>query len=148
MRRERLANRAFEAANALFAEAEAAGFDDFEVRSGYRDPERQTALYATSPNPGMVAKPGQSEHQTGLALDVGTWRGPFLSAANESRRAWVAEHCWEHGLIIRYPAGKESITGVPAEPWHLRYVGRDVAAEIRERDWVLEEWHEARRASA
>ena len=147
-RREFLARVTFEAANALFAEAEAVGFDDFDVRSGYRDPERQAALYAANPNPGMVAKPGQSEHQTGLAFDVGIWKGPFLSAANGSHCAWMAEHCWEHGFIVRYPAGKESITGVPAEPWHLRYVGRDVAAEIRKRGWVLEEWHEARRPTS
>lgn len=147
MRRESLSRVAFEAANALFAEAEAAGFNDFEVRNGYRDPERQAALYAATSNPGMVAKPGESEHQTGLALDVGTWLGSFLTDAYAEHRAWVAEHCWEHGLVVRYPEGKEAITGIPAEPWHLRYVGREVAAEMREHGWVLEEWHEARRAS-
>lgn len=143
MRREYLARPAFEAANALFAEAEAAGFDDFEVRSCYRDFARQAALFSADPDSGLVAKPGESEHQTGLALDVGTWRGPFLSDANARHRTWVAEHCWDHGLIIRYPQGRELVTGVPAEPWHLRYVGRDAALEMRKRDWVLEEWHEA-----
>lgn len=112
------------------------------VRMG-RDFSRQAALFAADPDSGLVARPGQSEHQTGLALDVGTWRGPFLSDANARHRTWVAERCWDYGLIIRYPQGREHVTGVPAEPWHLRYVGRDVALEMRERGWVLEEWHEA-----
>jgi len=143
LRRERLVRAAFEAANALFAEAEEAGFDDFEVRSGYRDYARQAALFEADPHSGLVARPGESEHQTGLAFDVGTWHGPFLSDANARHRAWVAEHCWDHGLIVRYPEGREDVTGVPAEPWHLRYVGVDVAREMRDRGWVLEEWLEA-----
>ncbi len=80
-----------------------------------------------------VAKPGESEHQTGLAFDVSTWKGPFLSDANAQYRTWVAERCWDYGLIIRYPQGRERVTGVPAEPWHLRYVGRDVALEMHKR---------------
>lgn len=143
LRRESLACAAFEATNALFAEAEAEGFNDFEVRSGYRDFARQAALYAADPNSGLVARPGESEHQTGLALDVGTWHGPFLSDENSAHRAWIASHCWEHGLVVRYPKGREDVTGVPAEPWHLRYVGVEVAQEMHERGWVLEEWHEA-----
>ncbi|MBQ9001125.1 MAG: M15 family metallopeptidase [Eggerthellaceae bacterium] len=148
MRREFLSRPAFEAVNALSAAAVAAGFDDFEVRSAYRGYKRQEPLFAADPESGLVAKPGQSEHQTGLALDVGTWKGPFLSDENARHRAWVAEHCWDFGLVIRYPAGKEDVTGVPAEPWHLRYVGRDVAAEMRDRGWVFEEWHELRRTGA
>lgn len=143
MRREYLARPAFEAANALFAEAEAAGFEDFELRSCYRDFERQAALFSANPDSGLVARQGETEHQTGLAFDVGTWKGPFLSDRNARHRAWVAERCWDYGLVIRYPKGREDVTGVPAEPWHLRYVGRDVAAEMRERGWVLEEWHAA-----
>lgn len=133
MRKEYLAKPAFEAANALFAEAEAAGLDDFEVRSGYRDFARQATLFAANPNSSLVARPGESEHQTGLAFDVGTWKGPFLSDANAQYRMWVAEHCWDYGFTIRYPQGREHVTGVPAEPWHLRYVGRDVALEMQKR---------------
>lgn len=143
MRRELLALPAFEAANALFAEAEAAGFDDFELRSCYRDFERQAVLFEAGPDSGFAARPGESEHQTGLAFDVGTWHGPFLSDDNARHRAWVADHCWDFGFVVRYPVGKEDVTGVPCEPWHLRYVGREVALEMRERGWALEEWHEA-----
>lgn len=142
MRREYLVRPAFEAANALFAEAEVAGFTDLEVRSCYRDAARQAALFASDNASGMVARPGHSEHQTGLAMDVGTWHGPFLDERNKDRRDWIAEHCWEHGFIVRYPAGREEVTGVPFEPWHLRFVGREAALEMRQRDWVLEEWHE------
>ena len=147
LRQERLQRVAFEAANALFAEAEAAGFHDFEVRSAYRDFERQARLHAADLGSGRVAAPGTSEHQTGLAFDVGTWHGPFLSDGNARHRNWVAEHCWEHGLVVRYPAGREDVTGVPEEPWHLRYVGCEVAREMHERGWVLEEWHEAHAAN-
>lgn len=141
-RREYLVRSAFEAANALFAAAERAGFLEMEVRSCYRDAERQAALYERSQS-GEVARPGESEHQTGLAMDVGTWHGPFLSEGNAAERDWVSEHCWDYGFIIRYPGGCESLTGVPAEPWHLRYVGREAALEMRDRGWVLEEWHAA-----
>lgn len=146
MRQEYLVKPAFEAANAMFAEAEEAGFFDFEVRSAYRDAERQARIYERSEKDGYVARPGESEHQTGLAFDVSTWHGPFLSEHNAVHRDWIADHCWEHGFIVRYPKGKERVTGIPSEPWHLRYVGRDVALELRDRDWVLEEWHAARRA--
>ena len=143
-RREYLVGAAFDAANAMFAEAEGAGFQDFEVRSAYRDAERQAGIYEGSGKDGSVARPGESEHQTGLAFDVGSWHGPFLSEGNAAHRGWIAEHCWEHGFIVRYPEGKEDVTGVPAEPWHLRYVGRDAALEIRDNGWTLEEWHASR----
>ena len=142
-RREYLVRSAFEAANALFAEAEEAGFDDFEVRSCYRDAARQAALWEQDPQSGLVARPGQSEHQTGLAMDIGTWHKPLLGEANAVQRDWIAERCWDYGFVIRYPEGREDVTGVPAEPWHLRFVGREAAIEMREHGWVLEEWHEA-----
>ena len=146
MRKEYLVRPAFEAANAMFAAAEEAGFDDFEVRSAYRDAERQAGIYENSNKDGYVARPGESEHQTGLVFDVGSWYGSFLSEANAAHRDWIAEHCWDYGFIVRYPEGREDVTGVPSESWHLRYVGRDVALEIHEHDWVLEEWHAFRGA--
>ena len=90
---------------------------------------------------GMVARPGCSEHQTGLALDIAqVVRGMSL---DDAHTAWLAENCWEYGFVVRYPEGREDMTGIPAERWHLRYVGRDAALEMHERNWVLEEWHEA-----
>ena len=141
MRREYLVRSAFEAANEMFAAAEKDGFDDFEVCSAYRDAERQSAIYENSEKDGYVARPGESEHQTGLAFDIGNWLGSFLSERNTAHRDWIAEHCWEFGFIVRYQEGRENVTGVPAEPWHLRYVGRDAALEIRDHNWTLEEWH-------
>ena len=143
-RREYLARPAFEAANAMCAAGEEAGFHYLELLSCYRDPERQAALYGNGEDEG-VARPGESEHQTGLAMDVGVWHRSFLSEESAAERDWVAKHCWDFGLIIRFPEGREDVTGFPAEPWHLRYVGREVALEMRDRGWVLEEWHAARR---
>ncbi len=140
-RKEYLTRAAFEAANRMFAAAHEDGFDDFEVRSAYRNAERQAALYERNGKEGYLARPGESEHQTGLAMDVGNWHGPFLCEENAAHRDWVAEHCWEYGFIVRYPEGREDVTGIPAEPWHLRYVGREIALEMHERGLVLEEWH-------
>jgi len=142
-KREYLVRSAFEAANAMFAEAKADGFEDFEVRSCYRNAARQAALYERDQGRGIEVAPGLSEHQTGLAMDVGIWRRPLLHGRNTSHRDWIVEHCWEYGLIVRYPEGREDVTGVSYEPGHLRFVGREAALEMKEHGWVLEEWHEA-----
>ena len=140
-RQMKLAACAAEAANALFEQAEREGFEDFMVLSAYRDSELQAGLFADSPD-GYVARPGCSEHQTGLAMDIAQFgRGMSL---DDAHRDWLAEHCWDYGLVVRYPEGCEDVTGIPAEPWHLRYVGREVALEMRDRGWVLEEWHAVR----
>lgn len=139
-RQTRLSKPAADAANELFEQAEREGFDDFMVLSAFRDSDYQAGLFANSSN-GYVARPGCSEHQTGLAMDIAQF-GRDMSL-DDAHAGWLAENCWEHGLIVRYPAGREDVTGIPAEPWHLRYVGRDVSMEMRERGWVLEEWHEA-----
>lgn len=131
-------SRAAEAANALFAKAETDNLQDFAILSAYRDASHQAILYADNRD-GSVAMPGSSEHQTGLCMDVGLFRRGFL--LDESHVAWLHTHCWEFGFVIRYPEGCEDITGVPYEPWHLRYVGRQAASQIRENGWTLEEWH-------
>ena len=133
--------RAAEAANELFATAEADGLPDFMILSAYRDAESQAALLAKSPE-GYAALPGASEHQTGLCMDVGRFARGFSLDARHAE--WLAENCWDAGFVIRYPEGSESITGVMHEPWHLRYVGREVALQIRENGWTLEKWHAAR----
>ena len=90
-----------------------------------------------------TAKPGQSEHQTGLALDVGgeseTAKNPYALSYNfgdTKEGKWVAEHCHEFGFIIRYVDGTKKepgkLTGYVFEPWHIRYVGEDVATEMYE----------------
>ena len=140
LRPMRLSARTVEAANELFALAEQQGFDDFMVLSAYRDGNLQTKLFADDPN-GYAARPGCSEHQTGFAMDIAQL-GRHLTL-DEAHTAWLAENCWEYGFIVRYPKGREDTTGIPAEPWHLRYVGRKAALEMHDRGWVLEEWHAA-----
>lgn len=83
-----------------------------------------------------VADPGTSEHELGLAVDINA----VGDADGWTVYTWLAEHAHEYGFILRYPEGKEDITGIAYEPWHYRYVGRDAAAEIYERDITLEEY--------
>ena len=78
-----------------------------------------------------TAIPGHSEHQTGLAVD--------LNGSDETY-AWLAEHCWDYGFILRYPEGKTEITGIIYEPWHFRYVGTELALELKEQGVTMEEY--------
>lgn len=85
------------------------------------------------------ARAGFSEHQTGLALDINV---ASLSARFEETQeyAWLVEHSWEYGFILRFPQGKEDLTGYRFEPWHYRYVGLETARLCREQNWTLEEF--------
>lgn len=85
------------------------------------------------------ARAGFSEHQTGLALDINV---ASLSARFEEtpEYAWLVEHSWEYGFILRFPQGKEDLTGYLFEPWHYRYVGVETARLCHEYDWTLEEF--------
>lgn len=139
-RQTRLVARAADAANALFEQAEHDGLDDFMLLSAFRTSSYQAGLFMENPSH-TIARPGCSEHQTGLAMDVAQL-GRGLSLDDNHKR-WLAENCWNHGFIVRYPEGRTDITGIPAEPWHLRFVGREAALEMHEHGWVLEEWHEA-----
>jgi D-alanyl-D-alanine carboxypeptidase len=89
------------------------------------------------------ALPGTSEHETGLSIDV-TGENGECSASDcfgyTKEAKWLQEHAAEYGFIIRYPKGKEAITGYKYEPWHLRYVGRAIASEITGRGITLEEY--------
>jgi len=92
------------------------------------------------------AMPGTSEHETGLAIDVTTHDGACAAQdcfGETNEAAWLAEHAHEYGFIIRYPEGKENITGYKYEPWHIRYVGVDAATEIFEAKITLEEYYNA-----
>ncbi|MBP3674516.1 MAG: D-alanyl-D-alanine carboxypeptidase family protein [Oscillospiraceae bacterium] len=92
-----------------------------------------------------VAVPGTSEHQLGLALDIidnSNWNLDE-SQAKTATQKWLMENSWKYGWILRYPDGKSEITGIIYEPWHYRYVGREVAAEIYEMDVCLEEYLDA-----
>ncbi|NLC08162.1 MAG: M15 family metallopeptidase [Syntrophomonadaceae bacterium] len=91
----------------------------------------------------LSAYPGQSEHQTGLAIDLTSSRVGFKLTQNfgstpEGR--WLSQNAADFGFIIRYPAGKEHITGYSYEPWHLRYVGVEAAQVIADKKITLEEY--------
>lgn len=89
----------------------------------------------------IVSRPGQSDHQTGLAVDItNVYSAPYTNEdIDADTLAWLIDHCAEYGFIQRYPSGKENITGY-REPYHFRYVGADAAAYIMEHDLCLEEF--------
>lgn len=93
----------------------------------------------------VVAVPGTSEHELGLALDLVDYNYRNLDTEQENTpvQKWFMEHCWEYGFILRYPNDKSDITGIIYEPWHYRYVGKAVAEEIHTSDLCLEEYLQA-----
>ena len=114
------------------------------VDSGYRSYEYQQIIYdkflkeqGEEYTKKYVALPGTSEHQTGLAFDVGIVSESFGSTATGK---WLENNCYKFGFIIRYPKYKELITGYNYEPWHIRYVGVEVATQIMENNLTLEEY--------
>jgi D-alanyl-D-alanine carboxypeptidase len=92
----------------------------------------------------IVKRPGQSEHNTGLAADLGGSGNYSLEQSFEKTAAfkWLYENCADYGFILRFPKNKENITGVIYEPWHYRYVGKEVAKEIMSQGLCLEEYLE------
>lgn len=83
------------------------------------------------------ARPGHSEHQTGLAYDL---NDVDYSFGDTPAGIWLKNNCWKYGFIIRYPEGKESVTGYLYEPWHVRYLGKSIAAAVYESGLCLEEY--------
>ena len=133
----------------LFASAGAAGYQLAAV-SGYRSYatqatifQRNVSLYGLAAASRFSARPGQSEHQTGLAMDVSSASVGYRLTeefASTAEGRWLAAHAHEYGFVIRYPADGESITGYAYEPWHLRYLGRDLATAVRQQGITLEEF--------
>lgn len=123
------------------------------VREGYRTAEEQEALYHEKVqayrNEGYfrkraemlakewVALPGTSEHQLGIAVDINADK---TQSTNDEVYMWLAENAHKYGFILRYPQGKEEITGTAYEPWHYRYVGKEAAGEICKNRICLEEY--------
>ncbi|WP_102274898.1 M15 family metallopeptidase [Cytobacillus massiliigabonensis] len=141
-----------EAAKALetmFAEAKKQGIHLFAV-SGYRSYDRQTQVYSAEINKygaekaaKAVAVPGTSEHQTGLTMDLSSQSAKFELSEQFGETAegkWIAANAHHYGFILRYPKGKEGITGYKYEPWHFRFVGKEAAAIIYKNGWTLEEY--------
>ena len=124
-------------------EAQKAGHN-IPLISSFRSYSRQTTLYNNYVAKDgyeladtYSAKPGHSEHQTGLAFDVGALDNNY---GNTNAGKWLANNCYKYGFIIRYLKGKENITGYQYEPWHIRYVGKEHAKIIYEKQITLEEY--------
>ena len=134
---------ASEKLNVMFAEAKRDGIHLF-VKSGYRSYIDQKIIYngyvkrdGKEGADRYSARPGHSEHQTGLAFDLNSTANSF---ANTKEAAWIAANCYKYGFIVRYPKGKEDITGYIYEPWHVRYLGEEKAKQVYESGLCLEEF--------
>ena len=146
------------ALEALFAAArEEAGFTLY-AHSGYRSYDTQRNIYERKIKTTrdlrqarlLVADPGASEHQLGLAMDVKNRPDGLLNAAfgKSPEGIWLAENAWRFGFIIRYKAEWTDVTTYAYEPWHVRYVGQKHAAILQEADIPLEQYVETLRALA
>ncbi len=124
----------------LFTAARKAGHTRLYVASGYRTAEEQQQLWDAAEDKSFVQRPGHSEHQTGLAVDLADLKvGQGKFGASKAGR-WLARNAWRYGFILRYPAGKEQVMGISYEPWHYRYVGTAVAKACHQGHLVLEEY--------
>ena len=117
--------------------------------STYRDYEYQNKLYNMYVEEKGIdyadkcsARPGHSEHQTGLAVDVEGSNHDYDEFENSKEFIWMKENAYKYGFILRYPKGKEKITGFKYEPWHYRYVGLDTAKTIHDENLTLEEYYD------
>ena len=119
--------------------------------SGYRDYGKQEYLYNNklkqvhqdvAKAQEYVAPPGASEHHLGLAMDIGqqNTRNLEVTFAKTEGGIWVKENCWRFGFILRYGEDSEEVTGYKYEPWHFRYVGKELAKEIYDANMPLETW--------
>ncbi|MBR5781279.1 MAG: M15 family metallopeptidase [Bacteroidales bacterium] len=138
-------DEAWEMWTIMRSEAAALGLNLW-VQSGYRSYERQEYLYnnyvardGKTAADTYSARPGHSEHQSGYAFDLNTITDAF---ANTKEGKWVNDNAYKYGFVIRYPKGKESVTGYKYESWHLRYVGKDLAEKLYNNgDWIsMEEY--------
>ncbi len=138
-----------EAGNKLLEMMEAMRNDGLKIiaQSGYRSYETQKSIYNNKVSSRGVeeadkvsARPGHSEHQTGLAIDLsidGTLEKTF---GDTKQYEWLNENAYKYGFIMRYPLDKIYITGYDYEPWHYRYVGLEVASVIKNENLTYEEY--------
>lgn len=134
--------------NAFIEMHDAALREGYEIviNSAYRSYQEQQdivdlylGLYGQNYVNNYVAKPGFSEHQTGLAFDIGSRKVNVF--ANSEEYKWMLENAHKYGFINRFPKKYENITGFRSEPWHFRYVGKDIAKNIYENNITLEEYY-------
>lgn len=137
--------------NEMMADFRAAtGIGNVVILSSYRSVEYQKGLYEQDlartgrDYSDSVTKPGHSEHHTGLTFDLayvaddGSW--PFYDGHGDY--GWINENCWKYGFIIRYPEGKQDVTGIIPEPWHFRFVGQAHAEMVTKSGLCYEEYME------
>lgn len=134
-------------AQAAFDEMQAAAADEglnIYISSGFRSYDYQAGLYqryvdkdGKAEADRYSARPGHSEHQTGLAFDLNSIDNSFADTAEGK---WVTKNCYKYGFIIRYPADKEDVTGYMWEPWHIRYLGKETAQSVYDSGLCLEEY--------
>ncbi|HPU63295.1 MAG TPA: M15 family metallopeptidase [Mobilitalea sp.] len=148
--RKLMRKEAAKAIEKLFAAALKEGYTLYGI-SGYRSYDRQKEIFLNN----LIKKgkthtlkysaaPGTSEHQTGLAMDVSSKsvRMKLVTAfANCPEGKWLAEHAHEYGFIIRYPKDREEVTGYAYEPWHIRYVGKQLATYLYTNNLTLDEYY-------
>lgn len=138
--------------DALISDAHKLGLPlivDSAYRSGYY---QQKVLESILKEKGeeaykLVALPGTSEHQTGLAVDFAYYENGIYDdnvKEDDKEAIWLKENAWKYGFILRYPKGKEEITGFNFEPWHFRFVGLELAKELYEQNITLEEYYRNR----
>ncbi len=118
------------------------------VNSSYRDYQSQDEvwkyyedIYGEEYADSIAARPGYSEHQTGLALDIVTYGANKSNFDKTDEFKWLAENAHKYGFILRYPEGKEDITGYAYESWHYRYVGVETATEIKNKGITYDEYY-------
>lgn len=145
-------SRVIEPMNAFVADARAQGLNVY-LSSGYRSYSDQAANFQRVVNNGYVdgktsdgfyvsMPAGTSEHQTGLVCDITDVYYPLKDRTieNTATYQYMSKHCQEFGFIVRFPDGKQDITGVMYEPWHFRYVGVEAATYIMENGLTFEEF--------
>lgn len=147
---KQLRPEAAQAYNEMVEAAKAEGVN-FVVISAYRSYKEQRSLWFTYEEKygrkyanRMDATPGASEHQLGLALDLGSSDGKcklYECFKNTATGKWLYDNAYKYGFILRYPEGKESITGVMYTPWHYRYIGKDEAKKVFDSGQTLEEFY-------
>ncbi len=144
-------SRAVDALQAFIDGARAEGLSVY-LSSSYRSYAEQNYLYERKVSQygdpavaaTIVAPPGTSEHQSGLCADITDIYYPTKDRSLENTELfkWMNAHCHEYGFILRYPDGKQDITGIIYEPWHFRYVGIEAAEYIKDKDLTFEEFVE------
>lgn len=139
-----------EAYNAFIRMANVAKGDGFTLilTSGYRTHDYQKKLYDDMKSKRgeeyadkYAARPGSSEHETGLALDILTYGGLTDTFKNTETYQWLHTHAHEYGFIERYPEGKEYLTGYAAEAWHYRYLGTELAKAVHDEGITYDEYY-------